>query len=393
MSIRASRPLQLHHQDGEERKISWLELFYDLIYVTIIIQLGDFLSANVSPLGALLFVLLFVPVWWSWTGMMFYFNRFLVDDLWHRLLVFAQMFAIAYMAISVTGAFGPGDQAFALSYFAVRMILVILYLRTGQHVIDARPLIRRYAMGFAVAASLWAISAFVPAPYRYAIWVVALVLEFWVPLSSDSRRLQSLLPPDRPHLAERYGLFTIIVLGESFIKVVGALAGQVPTPATLTLMLLGFALAVSLWWLYFEMAGGPAEHATARASYTWIYLHLPITIAITAVGVGLKKIVVLDPGAPLPDQYRWLLAGAAGLFLLSVALLGLVVAQAGRRRLHTTVAVAASAAIVAVGAYGGALPAGIGLFLIVVACWTRILTKRLLPHRLAAPHTAPEGSG
>ena len=155
MASERERPLQLHEHSGEERKISWLELFYDLIYVATIIQLGDLLSGAVSPAGAALFVLLFIPVWWSWTGMMFYFNRFVVDDAWHRLLVFAQMFAVANMAISVTGAFGDRSQAFALAYFAVRAILVLFYVRAWRHVESARPLIRRYAIGFALAASPW----------------------------------------------------------------------------------------------------------------------------------------------------------------------------------------------------------------------------------------------
>jgi hypothetical protein len=167
MSHATSRTLRLHRPGHEDRKPTWLELFYDLIYVAAIIQLGNLLAADASLAGAAMFVFLFVAVWWSWTGMMFYFNRFVADDPLQRMLLFAQMFAIAAMAVTVSQAFGAGSAAFALSYFAVRAILVLLYLRAHRAVAGARPLIGRYVAGFGLAALVWLASAFVPPPYRF----------------------------------------------------------------------------------------------------------------------------------------------------------------------------------------------------------------------------------
>lgn len=370
MSHANSRALRLHVPGGEERKIGWLELFYDLIYVATIIQLGDLLATDASPRGVVPFVFLFVPVWWSWTGMMFYFNRFVADDTWHRLLVFAQMFAIAHLAISVTGAFGETSAAFALAYFAIRVVLVAFYLRAWAVVPDARPLIRRYAGGFSLAAAVWLVSAVVPPPFRFGLWALGLALEFYVTLSPGSRRLQYLLPPDIPHFAERYGLFTIIVLGESFIKVVGGLAGRGVGVDALLLSGLGFAVAASVWWLYFDHTHGAVVRSTPAARYLWIYGHLPLTIGITGLGVGLKKLAVLPIGDPASDTVRWLFGGAVVLCLAALALLDSVKVAGDRRGLTPELAarlVGASVTAVVV-AFGGGLPAGAFALFVALTC-------------------------
>ena len=396
---RDAAPLQLHIHERDERKISWLELFYDLIYVATIIQLGNRLSDDVSVQGVLLFVLLFIPVWWSWTGMMFYFNRFVVDDGWHRLLVFAQMFAVANLGISVSGALGETSASFAMAYFSVRAILVILYLRAWRHVPSARQLIGRYAAGFSVGAAVWLASVFVPPPYRYALWVLGLAIEFWVPLSAGSRRLQSQLVPDRPHLVERYGLFTIIVLGESFIKVVTGLAGQQTTQASLLFSGLAFVISASLWWLYFGTVSGAALKQTVAAPYVWIYTHLPLTIGITAVGVALKKVALIDFAHPLADQYRWLICGAVALSLVAIALFVSIrgdVGGRGRFGIGTLLFTAGTMLVLAL--LGRALPEIVTVGLLALLCVAQALTSsRQYPapsHHEAGPLGAePHGTG
>ncbi len=359
MAAARERSIQLHAPSHEERKVGWLELFYDLIYVATIIQLGNLLADDPSPTGALLFVLLFVPIWWSWTGMMFFFNRFVVDDVWHRVLVFVQMFAIAHLAISVTGAFGETSGAFALAYFGVRGVLVVFYLRAYLAAPDARPLVRRYAVGFAIAAAFWLLSVFVPAPYRFALWGIGLAVEFYVPLSAGSRRLQHLLPPDPVHFAERYGLFTIIVMGESFIKVVGGLAGRGVDLDTLVLSALGFVIAACVWWLYFDSTHGAVMESSGGARYLWIYGHLPLTLGITSIGVALKKLAVLPLGEPISDAARWVLGVAVVVCLLAFALLDAVRAAARHRSiaLDVTVRLAGAAVVLAVTLFGASLPA------------------------------------
>jgi low temperature requirement protein LtrA len=123
-------------------------------------------------------------------------------------------------------------------------------------------------------------------------------------------------------MMERFALFTMIVLGESFVKVVGSLAGEPVAWSTLAFGALGLAIAGSLWWLYFDNI--PAATIRAGRAFTWIYAHLPLVVGITAVAVAMNKVVLLDINASLAAPYRWLFCGAVALCLAAVALINAV---------------------------------------------------------------------
>ena len=120
---------ELHHpQHGVERKVGWLELFYDLIYVAAIIQLGNALSDNVSLPGFLAFFGVMAPIWFAWTSFTFFHNRFVVDDVLHRVMVFTQMLFIGAVAVSVTDVFDGQPQA----WFTLRTTDEVFKLREGE---------------------------------------------------------------------------------------------------------------------------------------------------------------------------------------------------------------------------------------------------------------------
>jgi low temperature requirement protein LtrA len=325
-------PPTLHtaHEGEHERKVTWLELFYDLVYVAAIIQLGNTLSSDVSWGGFIRFVALFIPIWWSWTGVTFYVNRFVMDDVVHRLLIFTQIGFIAVLAMSTQDAFGALGQQFVLAYVGIRAILIVLYVRAYRHLPEARPLTRRYAVGFTLAAAIWLVSAFVPPPARYVLWILGMAADFAVPLTS--RRLNALLPPDVPHMAERYGLFTIIVMGEAFVKVVSSAPADPLTLQPLLLGALGLVIAGAVWWLYFDDVAGAPVKPTGRAPYVWIYSHLPLAIGLTAFGVAAKKVIFLPGAEALPEKYRLLLGGALVLYLVFGMFIDLVTTRGHNTR-------------------------------------------------------------
>jgi low temperature requirement protein LtrA len=109
------------------RHATWLELFNDLVFVVVIFQLAHNLEEDFSLYGFLGFLALFVPVWWSWIGVVFYATRFETDDLGHRILVLLQMVGAAAMAVFVSDALGNDSAGFALSYAAIRILLVLEY--------------------------------------------------------------------------------------------------------------------------------------------------------------------------------------------------------------------------------------------------------------------------
>lgn len=326
-------PPRLHRAaHGEERKVTWLELFYDLVYVAALIQLGNVLSEEIGLTGFARFVIVFLPLWWAWTGMTFYMNRFVVDDVPHRLLIYLQIAAITALGISLEGAFGELTMQFSLAYAAIRLVQVILYVRTWRYEPATRPLTRRYVMGYLIGIALWVLAAFLPMPYAAGLWLLALAIEIGNAFLPGTQALVSLLPPDAEHMRERYGIFMIIVLGESFIKTITDASGTPFTPAIAAFSLLSIFVVFGLWWLYFDDVEAAEIKGHAFAPYAWIYAHLPLAVGITAFGVASKKVFQSVSKESIKSEYMALFLGALILYALATALLELALAQPDERQ-------------------------------------------------------------
>jgi low temperature requirement protein LtrA len=343
--------------EGHERKVTWLELFYDLVYVAIFIQLGNTLSHDISWLGFLEFVALFIPIWWSWTGFVFYVNRFVVEDIWHRILIFTQIFFITIMGISVEGGFGELSIQFALAYVGIRAILILLNLRAGKHIPEAKPLTDRYALGFALAALPWLVSVFVPAPFNYMLWGLGIIIDFGTAVAPSSQRITATLPPHPEHMMERFGLLVIIVMGEAFVKVITGAAGLMLNIPAIIFSIVGLGLTYSLWWHYFDDIAG-AKIIPNRA-YIWVYAHLPLTISLIGFGVASNKLFLAPPNEPVHIEYAMMMGMMVAIFLIVIAILHLV-SQMEEDRAHMTqktranlrFAAAGVAVLIALGARG-----------------------------------------
>jgi low temperature requirement protein LtrA len=320
-------PPQLRVGEGveeESRRATWLELFFDLVFVVAVAQLANNLHKDTTLTGFLGFIMLFIPVWWVWIGATFYANRFDVDDTGNRLLTGVQILAIAGLAVNIHDGLGKSSVGFALSYVMVRVMLVFQYLRVAQSVPQARQLATWYSFGFAVAACCWFISTFVPLPWRLGLWIVGIIIDFLTPLTAA--HLQNKLFPHFEHLPERFGLFLIIVLGEAIVSVVNGVSAMEWQFMSVTFAVLGFAIAFSFWWIYFENVGSSALQAAGKAGdlmtiQTWLYGHLPLIIGLTAMGVGVKHMILSDPSMSLPDNDRWLICGSVALCLFALSLL------------------------------------------------------------------------
>jgi low temperature requirement protein LtrA len=302
------------------RHATWLELFYDLVFVVVIFQLANYLEEDFSLYGFLGFLALFVPVWWSWIGVVFYATRFDTDDLGHRILVLLQMVGAAAMAVFVSDALGNDSAGFALSYAAIRIILVLEYVRTGinKSFSSAAPLIRRYSIGFLCGAIVWIISAFVPPPFRYLLWGIGLAIDFATVITAG--RLHSQFAPHISHLPERIGLFIIIVLGESVLEVVAGISNMEFDIYSVLILGLSLSIPFSLWWLYFDSVDGAPiralrEKGKISVYSLWLIGHFPLVVAITSVGVGLGYIASNAHGLALPYSEQWLVCGSVAMSL------------------------------------------------------------------------------
>lgn len=325
-------------EDGEGRHATWTELFYDLVFVVAVAALGGRLLEDISWQGVGRFLGFFIPIWWAWASYTFYADRFDTDDFGQRLLAVAQMVTIAIMAASISGDLADSSVVFAAAYAITRAILLFMYARARKHVPVTRQLVTGYLRGFGVEILIWTVSIFTPTPVRFWLWAIGLAVSFATPYVL--RKIQSKVPLDVEHLPERFGLFTILVLGESMAATVVAVSGA---PWSLELIVnasLAVSVAAGLWWVYFDNMQGSVVRRTgdkpkAWKPTVWIYSHMPLGAALIMVAVGLEQAVAkhLDHGE------HWLTAGGMAASLGLMALINLANERDGHRGIDTDKAI------------------------------------------------------
>lgn len=278
----------------ENHKVSWLELFYDLIYVVVIAKLAHLVTfGHNGHLGLAefaIFIALFIPVWWAWTGHALYATRFYDDSVTDRILTLAQMFLVVLLSVYITDAFNGEGHMFAFCYAAIRGLLVVMYLRVYYLNKDMRPVSSCLATGFSIGTLLWLISAFLPGMWMYTFWILGLLIDFVTPFRC--RSLLKLVSVHKHHLPERFGLLVIILLGESIATLPSALSAENLTFYEITLALLGFISLATLWWHYFEVLERVVIGSKLGAAHLIIYGHLPIFIGLALFASAIRQNIV-----------------------------------------------------------------------------------------------------
>ena len=305
----------------EERHATWFELFFDLVFVAAVGQLGRALTLNPSAAVFARFAALFVVVVWAWVLYTLYANRFDTDDLIFRLAKSGAMLAIAAIAVNLHKTMDGrgGAAAFAAEYVVLRVILIGMYVRARRHVVGpGRKLAETYVAGYSATTGLWVVSIFLPGPFRYVLWAVAMVIDLLIPT-----RAWAVLKKHSvviSHLTERFGTFFIIVLGESVVAVVAGVAGFELTFESWIVAGLGFVIALCLWWIYFDLTD---TSVVGRGSLglVFVYGHFPLLAGVVEFGEGTKLAITMAAQHGLGAGSRWALAGGIGAFALSLAVL------------------------------------------------------------------------
>ena len=312
------RPSLRSSSDEEQlRHASWIELFFDLVFVVVIAELSHTLEAHLSWTGFLQFAALFVPCWWAWTIFTFYVDRYDTADVVHRLLTLSGMLAVIFLAANVHNAFGNGSIGFAFAYVTLRSIVLILYVRAAYYVPVARTNVSLYLASYLPSTALWLGSIAVPEPTRYALWAVAMTIELAVPILGS--RTLAKTPAHPSHLPERFGLFTLIVLGESVVSIASAMASgnwdRLPTIAAVG----GFAIAACLWWLYFTFLENAVVVRGISSVHVYNYGHLPILMGLALVAVGTEQTIQEAGHQVLSFEARWVLCGGVALYMSAIS--------------------------------------------------------------------------
>jgi low temperature requirement protein LtrA len=371
--------LRLRPPDTEPRP-TWLELFFDLVFVVVIARLSGLIASDPQPKDFLEYFGLFVAVWFTWVGFTVYSDRFEVDDVLHRLLVLGAMLATIVVAIHVDDAFSGGSTPFALGSIAVRALLVAVNLRAAWALAEARRFERLYVVGWSIGIALWAASLAVPTPARYVVWAVAVAIEVLTPLLSERR--VGRVPLISSHIAERFGLFTIIVLGESVVSV-GAGIADVNFVLTDSLIAIGtFAVAAALWWLYFDCV--TKRHAD---SAWFVYAHAFVYAGLGAVAPGALLCILGANDPSLRGGARAALFGGVMLYLA-----GLAVIEATSRGGEPALRRAAARALAAVAALVLAFVTASVAPILAIALLAAVVVAELVYELLAYPRAPAKAS-
>jgi low temperature requirement protein LtrA len=296
-------PMVARATDEPHRASSQLELLFDLTFVIAVAALAHHFAMAIGSghaLDALVpFLQVFFAIWWAWVNFTWFASAFDTDDVPFRLLTLVQMGGVLVLAAGVPAALDHSDyRAVTIGYAIMRVGLVAHWLRAAVEDPSSRSTALRYVLGITALELAWLLrlvlddAGLLSDPARLAVFVALVLFELSVPIWAERRHSTSWHPH---HIAERYGLFAIILFGESVFAastgVEQALASggfSVPLVATGAAALV---LVFALWWLYFLQPAGDGLAIHRDRSYVWGYGHYGILAALAAVGAGLELAV------------------------------------------------------------------------------------------------------
>lgn len=338
------RPFAPRDPHEAHRAATPLELLFDLVFVVAIASNAAQLHHGISA-GHLDIILGYTfgwfAIWWAWMGYTWYASAYDNDDVIFRLLSFVIMSGSLALAAAIPDLVADGQSALGVAGYAImRLGLVALWLRAAAHDPARRATALTYAAGITVVQLLWIARLWVPESWTLPTFFIGVALELSVPWIAERRR--GATPYHPHHIAERYGLLTIIVLGEVILSTVVAIQGAMSATTSessgghtapytsaagsgvglnmLPLVIGGLLIVFSLWWLYFKR-----DHVDLVEDDSTVfffgYAHLPVFASIAAVGGILAASVdVVQHASESSDRTIGLLLGACvSVFVLTLA--------------------------------------------------------------------------
>jgi low temperature requirement protein LtrA len=247
------------------KRVSWVELYLDLVFVLAVGRLAHLIVAAPEMHSVWVALGLFVTLWWTWVGFAVLYNRYGADTLPLRVLFLAGSVPAGVAAVAIDPASTGDSTVFALSLAVTRVVLAVATMVAGGGTALLR---ERVARACLASAGLFVASIWVPEPFRYVLWAIGIGLESGAMLAEDreaahrARRdhdFTALTPADPAealdahHFAERFGLFLIILLGEVVVEAgQGSIEADVATTSAWAALVAAMLLAAALWWLYFD---------------------------------------------------------------------------------------------------------------------------------------------
>ncbi|WIX78657.1 low temperature requirement protein A [Amycolatopsis carbonis] len=297
------RPMR-SRDSGENHRVSTpLELLFDLCFVVAVgaasADLHHELVEGHIGHGILSYAMVFFAIWWGWLNFSWFASAFDTDDVPYRLATLVQIAGGLTVAAGVDRAFNGDFRVVMVGYVLMRLAMVTQWLRAAKSDPERRTTALWYAGGITFVQALWVADALIGFPQATAaiLFAVLVVCELAVPSIAESRGGTSWHPH---HIAERYGLFTLIVLGEVVLSATTAVKEGVSegehVGTLIGLAAAGLVLVFSMWWLYFDQPGHLrlVRHPSLLSTSSWGYGHYLIFASAAAVGTGLELAVDYD---------------------------------------------------------------------------------------------------
>jgi low temperature requirement protein LtrA len=315
----------------EHRTSTPLELFFDLCIVVAVSQaaheLESLLVDGEYSKGLVGFGIGFFALWWAWMNFTWFATAHDADDIPYRLLTFLQIAGALVVAVGVPAAMADRDfTVVVIGYVMMRIALVAQWWRVRCSVPDHRDRATMYAAGILVIQVLWVLWLAAPESTQLALWVLLMIGEVLVPVIAERRSHRTVFHVD--HIAERYGLLTIIVLGESVLAATVSMREAVEAVgmSVEVVALAGGALAIAFcaWWLYFNRPGHN-QPARGETVFAWGYGQLPVFASLAALGAGVQLTAAWLDHHHASDRLASLgVAIPAAGYLVSLAVLDLI---------------------------------------------------------------------
>jgi len=236
------------------RHATWLELFFDLVFVAVIGVMAHRLAhtdhGEIHSEQLLSFFLVFVPAWWVWAGHTLFANRYDTDSVWQRLCTIAVMALVLVMSLFIKDAGGNGYPGFVLTYLAMQAVLTLAYFTAPQTTPAGDALARGMGIATLVGMVISSTSLLIAGQWKFTLLYAGIIAQLLLMACLNDKARA--FPVHREHLIERIGLFAIIVLGETVIRIVGSFTAREQYDIFDAIAAAaGFLLIVQVWWIYF----------------------------------------------------------------------------------------------------------------------------------------------
>lgn len=340
--------------------MTWLELFFDLVFVVVLSRLAHGVVLHPNLDGVVTFTIQFAATFWAWNAFTYYVERFESAGLENRLFVFAAMAAVAGLALWTEGGLEEHYTGFALAYLLVRLVNMTQWARAARHVPEFRPVAVRFLLGFLVSAAVIGLAGTLDGAVRKALFALAVLIDILTP--AFTLKAQARLPRlSTSKFPERFGLFTIIVLGESIVGVITGVSeiNEAGRLSVTQVVAGGFGLGtgIGLWWLYFDFVARRPPKPEIGAALAWVYLHLLTLAAITVTGASIT-VAITESLTTLTKAGQHLLGGAVAVAMLGIAALELMLHRDDDEPTHPVGSPAIKVAAALMLALASALPIG-----------------------------------